>query len=183
MCAWMRLLSLPFLIYATTSLGFVPNPIDNFNNGATDHYLKIMITHHLQTDPIFANSQVTVASAQNGNVVLKGQIPNDVAAFALISLTESFPTTTGVNANDLEIISPTLRKEDVYTAAMVTGLCLRKMIFSPQDIQSGLVKVVSSDQRVDFTGVARSQFQIDRAIEAAKTLPFVKKVNSTMTVQ
>jgi osmotically-inducible protein OsmY len=183
MCAWVRLVLLSGLLYATTCSAIYTNPIDNFNNGATNNYLKTMLTYRISTDPKYSSSNVTVDSIGTGGVVFKGDVPDDGIAYDLIVMAESYPTTTSVSTMELDIATPTQKKVDVYTAAMVAGLCLRKMIFSPQDFKEGLVKVTALDQIVTFSGVAHSQFQIDRAIEAAKTLSFVRKVKSTMTVR
>ena len=149
--------------------------------GVTDAGITAAIKSKIELDKTLSNTRVNV-STNNGVVVLSGTVKTDSEASALIEIAQSVPGVIDIDTSRLKIAGSKQPFTDTAITAKVKGLFIREKLFGDKDISAMTIGVETNNGMVTLTGTADSQEEIENAINLAKSIKGVKRVESRVTV-
>lgn len=142
------------------------------------------ITHRVQNkiamDPSLSVFKIKVETKKN-TVYLSGTVNSDTDASAIVQLAQSIAGVKDVDTQLLKIKNSAQPFTDTSITAKVKGTFIREKIFG-KDVPPDL-KVETNNGIVYLSGTAKSQHEINTAIDLAKSVTGVKKVESRLKLQ
>lgn len=146
------------------------------DNTASDETLKPLVEAKLA--PYTNQVKVDVAS---GVVSLSGQLGSDTDYEKIVTLAESIPGVTDVNADGLTVKDSQAPLTDTYITAKVKGALLESDVMG-KDIPTWSVSVETKNGEVFLSGKVNSEQEKQTIVNIAKKVKGVAQVNDQLEV-
>lgn len=173
-----RLHLIILLLISTISLSFANIVATN----PTDKDIESSAISEISKDKKLKNLKVEV-STTNGVVVVKGDAIDQGDAGLLVEVLQSLPGVkdvemTGKNKDDVN----SNLFDDMIISAKVIGKIAQEKVFGDLSITKTSIAVDTKDGVVTLNGHAKSHAQAAQAVEIAKSIKGVTKVNSNIEI-
>ncbi|CAN5232092.1 hypothetical protein BH10PSE19_BH10PSE19_20760 [soil metagenome] len=129
------------------------------------------------------HTQTIVVVTNNGIVALTGTLDTDNQASSAISAARSITGVNDVNTDNLKVKSSHQPFTDTVITGLVKGSFLQSRLFGESDVPVMSIHVETKNGVVHLSGTAESAEQVAKAIELAKAVKDVKKVDSKVEVK
>ena len=175
-------------IICLSLLAFVSTKIfadtNKTNQTISDSVITTKIKAKMVMDPSISAFKVDVTTNADGVVTLAGTVNSETDAAALIQIAQATDGVTDVNVSKLMVKNSKQLLADTVITAKVKGIFIRENLLGQADAPapSTNINIETNNAVVYLSGKVNTQQEADNAINLAKTIKGVKKVESRLKI-